>query len=90
MAITTTEVGDTRVLGAVSPLGRPNPGLFTNTAVPRFDRTVCWQQHQQVFNAIAKSNSWGDETVALQLFAHLEGEALNVAILTPEGECATQ
>ena len=27
--------------------------------------------------------------MALQLFAHLEGEALNVALLVPEGERAT-
>ena len=28
-----------------------------------------------------KSNGWPDETAALQLFAHLKGEALNVALL---------
>ena len=83
----------------ISP-GRPNlglggvpashgPGRFTNTAVPRFDGTVCWQHHQQVFNTIAKSN-WDDETAALQLFTHLEGEALNVALLMPEGKHATR
>ena len=88
------------VLEAVSPPGRPNPGLsetpascrpgwFTNTAVPKFDGTVCWQQHQQVFNAIAKSKRLGDESAALQLFVHLEGEALNVALLMLEGERAT-
>ena len=60
------------------------PTRFTNTAVPKFDGTVCWQQHQQVFNAIAKWDGWGDKTAALQLFAHLEGEALNVALLMPE------
>ena len=65
------------------------PGRFTNTAVPKFDGTVCWQQHLQVVKVIAKSNGWGDETVALQLFAHLEGETLNVALLMPEGERAT-
>ena len=36
---------------------------FTNTAVPKFDGTVCWHQHQQVFNAIAKSNGWDEEQV---------------------------
>ena len=64
--------------------GRPvlrRPNQFTNTAVPRFDGTVCWQQHQQVFNAITESNGWDDRMAALQLFAHLEGEALNVALL---------
>ena len=31
--------------------------------------------------AIIKSNGWPEETAALQLFAHLKGEALNVALL---------
>ena len=52
------------------------------------DGTVCWQQPQQVLNAITKSDGCGDETAALQLFEHLEGEALNVALLMPEGERA--
>ena len=34
------------------------PRIFTNTAVRRFDRTRCWQQHLLVFQAIAKSNEW--------------------------------
>ena len=37
-----------------------------------------------------KSNSWRDETAALQLFAHLQGEALNVALLMSEGERANR
>ena len=50
---------------AISP-GWPNPAL---SMVPAsLDGTVCWQQHQQVFNAIAKSNGWDDETAALQLW----------------------
>ena len=67
--------------------GRPvlrRSNRFTNTAVPRFD--VCWQQHHQVFNTIAESNGWDDRTAALQLFAHLEGEALNVALLMLEDQ----
>ena len=51
--------------------GRPVlrcPNWFTNTAVPRFNWTVCWQQHQQVFNTIAESNGWDDRMAALQLF----------------------
>ena len=36
-----------------------------------------------MFNAIAESNGWDDRMAALQLFAHLEGEALNVALLMP-------
>ena len=59
-------------------------GRFTNTAVPRFNGGSCWQQHLQIFQAIVKSNGWTGGTAALQLFAHLE--ALNVALLMPEGE----
>ena len=35
-----------------------------------------------------KSNGWMDGTAALQLFTHLDGEALNVALLMPEEERA--
>ena len=60
------------------------PRRFTNTAVPRFDGTGCWQQHLLVFEAIAKSNGWSPDTAALQLFARLDGEALQVALLMPD------
>ena len=63
-------------------------GRCTNTAVPRFNGNSCWQQHLQIFQAIVKSNWWTDETPELQLFAHLDREALNVALLMPEGEQA--
>ena len=63
-------------------------GRFTNTAVPRFNGDNCWQHHVQIFQAIVKSNGWTDETAALQLFAHLDGDALIVALLMPEGERA--
>ena len=33
-----------------------------------------------------KSNGWSEGTTALQLFAHLGGEALNVALLMPKRE----
>ena len=65
-------------------LRRPNRSM--NTAVPRIDGTVCWQQHQHVFNAIAGSNGGDDRMAALQLFSHLEGEALYVALLMPEDQ----
>ena len=61
-------------------------GCFTNTAVPRFDGGGCWQQHLQIVQAIMKSNGWTDGTAALQLFALLNGEALNVTLLMPEEE----
>ena len=59
---------------------------FTNTAVPRFDGRGCWQQHLLIVQAIVKLNGWSAATVALQLFAHLDGEALNVALLMPMKE----
>ena len=67
-------------------LGQPckdgsRPRIFTNTAVPRFDGTGCWEQHLLVFQAIAESNGWSSDTAALQLFAHLDGEALQVVLL---------
>ena len=52
-------------------------GRFTNTAVPRFGGGGCWQQHLQIVQAIVKSNGWSEGMAALQLFAHLDGEALN-------------
>ena len=56
---------------------------FTNTADPRFYGTGSWQQHILIFQAIVKSSGWSPVTAALQLFAHLDGEALNVALLMP-------
>ena len=44
-----------------APASRQHDRL-TNTAVPKFDGTGCWQQHLQVFNAIVKLNGWVDET----------------------------
>ena len=58
-------------------VSRPNESrtrVFTNTAVPRFDGTRCWEQHLLVFQAIVKSNGWSSDTAALQLGAHLDGE----------------
>ena len=34
-----------------------------------------------MFDAIVLSNGWGDATTALQLLSHLQGDALNVALL---------
>ena len=51
--------------------------------MPRFDGTTSWEQYRQVFDAIVRSNGWDNDTAALQLFSHLEGDALNVAHLVP-------
>ena len=39
-----------------------------------------------MFEAIVCSNGWDEVTAALQLIAHLDGEALNVALLVPEAQ----
>ena len=36
-----------------------------------------------MFDAIVRSNGWDNDTAALQLFSHLEGDTLNVAHLVP-------
>ena len=61
----------------------PQRAAFTTTKVPRFDRTTSWEQYRHVFNTIVRSNGWDNDTAALQLFSHLEGDALNVAHLVP-------
>ena len=61
----------------------PRRAALTTTKVPRFDGTTSWEQYHQVFEAIVRSNGWDNDTAALQLFSHLEGDALNVAHLVP-------
>ena len=61
----------------------PRQAAFTTTKVPQFDGTTSWEQYKQVFDAIVSSNGWDNDTAALQLFSHLEGDALNVALLVP-------
>ena len=61
----------------------PRRAALTTTKVPRFDGTTSWEQYHQVFEAIERSNGWDNDTAALQLFSHLEGDALNVAHLVP-------
>ena len=61
----------------------PRQAAFTTTEVPRFAGMTSWEQYRQVFDAIVLSNGWDAATVALQLLSHLEGDALNVAMLVP-------
>ena len=49
-----------------------------------------WDKYRQVFDAIVSSNGWDDATVTLQLLSHLDGDALNVALLVPEATRVTQ
>ena len=57
---------------------------FTSTPVPRYSGKSNWEQYHEVFEAIVRLNGWDDVTAALQLLSHLDGDALNVALLVPE------
>ena len=61
----------------------PRQSAFTMMKVPQFDGTTSWEQYKQGFDTIVSSNGWDNDTAALQLFSHLEGDALNVALLVP-------
>ena len=69
-----------------NPVIAPNRPGFTSTPVPRYAGGSNWDQYREVFEAIVCSNGWDEMTAALQLIAHLDGEALNVALLVPEGQ----
>ena len=43
-----------------------------------------------MFNAIVRSNGWDDATAVLQLLSHLEGDALNVALLVQASRWASR
>ena len=59
---------------------------FTDTELPVFSDGEGWYRHIHIVQAIVKSNGWPDETAALQLFVHLKGEALDVALLLRKKE----
>ena len=69
--------------GKISPR-RPRQMTFMCTKVPKFAGVTSGEQYWQVFDAIVLSKGWDDATAALQLLSHLEGDALNVALLVPE------
>ena len=70
-----------RTPGVPHVVPTPRQAAFTTTKVPRFTGKTSWDQYRQV--AIVRSNGWDDSTAALQLLSHLEGDALNVALLVP-------
>ena len=72
-----------RTPGVPSVVPTPRHVTFTSTKVPKFAGTTSWEQYRQVFDAIVLSNGWDDAMAALQLLSHLEGDALNVALLVP-------
>ena len=64
----------------------PKQSGSTSTSVPRFSGKSNWEQYRQVFEAIVRSNGWDGVTAALQLLSHLDGDALNLALLIPESQ----
>ena len=68
-------------------VGTSSRPRFTSTPLPRYAGGSNWDQYREVFEAIVCSNGWDEVTASLQLVAHLDGEALNVALLVPESEC---
>ena len=65
------------------PVPLVRQAALTTTKVPWFNGSTSWEQVQQVFDAIALSNGWGDTTAALQLLSHLQDDALSVVLLIP-------
>ena len=83
------QLGQSTLARHTSPV-RSKPVVLTSTKAPKFGRMTSWDQYRQVFDAIVQSNGWDDATVALQLLSHLEGDALNVALLVPEVKRTTR
>ena len=65
---------------------QPRQARFTSTPVPRYSGKSNWEQYREIFEAIVCSNGWDDVTAALQFLSHLDGDALNVALLVPESQ----
>ena len=79
-----TEFEITRKHTLAVDLQPPRQARFTSTPVPRYSGKSNWEQHREIFEAIVCSNGWDDVTAALQLLSHLDGDALNIALLVPE------
>ena len=71
---------------SINPVVTPSRPRFTSTPVPRYAGGSNWDQYREVFEAIVCSNGWDEVTALLQLVAHLDGEALNVALLVTESQ----
>ena len=69
---------------------RSRQTTFTSTSVPKFAGATSGEQYRQVFDDILLSNGWNDVIAALQLLSHLEGDALNVALLMPTSRRASR
>ena len=85
-----TELEITKRLSPAPAVNRrqPRQARFTSTPVPRYSGISNWEQYREKFEAIVCSNGWDKVTAALQLLSHLDGDALNVALLVPESQRA--
>ena len=72
-----------RAPGVPPVVPTPRQAAFTTTKVPRFGSTTSLEQYRQVFDALVLSKGWDDATAAIQLLSHLEGDALNAALIVP-------
>ena len=81
-----TEFEITRKLTTAINRRPPRQVAFTSTPVPRYSGKSNWEQYREIFEPIVCSNGWDDVTAALQLLSHLDGDALNVALLIPESQ----
>ena len=81
-----TEFETTRKLTPAINRRQPRQEGFTSTPVPIYSGKSNWQQYCEIFEAIVCSNGWDDVTAALQLPSHLDGDALNGALLVPESQ----
>ena len=86
-ALKSVQAGPAKLTKKTLPV-QSKPVAFTSTKVPKFGGATSWGQYRQVFDTIVRSNGWDDATVALQLLSHLEGDAMNVALLVPEAKRA--
>ena len=64
------------------------PGKIYLDPSPKVLGKSNWEQYREIFEAIVCSNGWDDAAAALQLLSHLDGDALNVALLVPESQRA--
>ena len=81
-----TELRINRTQSPVIPSRATKRLGFTSTPVPRFSGKSSWEQYRQVLETIERSNGWDDVTAALLLLSHLDGDALNVALMVPESQ----
>ena len=80
--IAPTDLGRGRTIGKLDvAVSRPNESRNVFLQIRPSRDSTARSQHLLVFQAIVKSNGWSSDTAALQLVTHLDGEALQVALL---------